>query len=154
MVPTAWIYLIEFEFWSPQVHQHLCLHSTCDLNNKTYPLTPDLHWHQYLHLCILWIHATSINRMSSSLCTCYPLYHYCTFPVYPLLELLPLPLTTYTTWPSYSLLRYLLLFFANHNLGFIGRPYYRLCLWHDVSSVWRLSVVCLWRFVLWQNGVS
>ena len=23
------------------------LHSTCHLNNKTYPLTPDLHWHQY-----------------------------------------------------------------------------------------------------------
>jgi len=31
-------------------HQHLCLHSTCHLNNKTYTLTPDLHWHQYLHL--------------------------------------------------------------------------------------------------------
>ena len=27
--------------------------STCHLNNKTYPLTPDLHWHEYLHLCIL-----------------------------------------------------------------------------------------------------
>jgi len=40
-----------------------------------------------------------------------------------------------------------------------GRPYYRSCLWHDVSSVClsvcRLSSVCrLWRFLLWQNGTS
>jgi len=40
-----------------------------------------------------------------------------------------------------------------------GRPYYRSCLWYSVSSVvclsvCRLSVVCLWRFVLWQNGAS
>jgi len=38
-------------FWSPELHQHLRLYSTCHLNNKTYP---DLHWHQYLHLCILY----------------------------------------------------------------------------------------------------
>jgi len=24
--------------------------SACHLNNKTYPLTPDSHWHEYLHL--------------------------------------------------------------------------------------------------------
>jgi len=54
VVPTSWIYFIQFKFWYPQLHQHLCLHSTCHLNNKTYPLTPDLHWHQYLHLCILY----------------------------------------------------------------------------------------------------
>jgi len=29
------------------------------------------------------------------------------------------------------------------------RPYYRSSLWYSVSSV-----VCLWRFVLWQNGAS
>jgi len=34
MVPTAWIYSIKFEFWSPQLHQHLCLHSSCHSNNK------------------------------------------------------------------------------------------------------------------------
>jgi len=45
IVPTVWIYSIQFEFWSPQQHQHLRLHSTCHLNNRTYPLTPDLHWH-------------------------------------------------------------------------------------------------------------
>ena len=57
MVPTARIYSTQFEFWSPQLHQHLHLHSTCHLNivnNKTHPLTPDLHCHQYLHLCILY----------------------------------------------------------------------------------------------------
>ena len=54
MVPTAGIYSIKFEFWYPQLHQHLWLHSTYHLNNKTYPLTPDLHCHQYLHLCVLY----------------------------------------------------------------------------------------------------
>jgi len=50
-----------FEFWSPQLHQHVNLHSTCHLNNKTYPLTPDLHWHQYLHLCDLYWLLDSCN---------------------------------------------------------------------------------------------
>ena len=46
MVPTAWINSIQFGFCSLQRHQHLHPHSTCHLNDKTYPLTPDLHWHQ------------------------------------------------------------------------------------------------------------
>ena len=41
MEPTAWIFSIQFAFWSPHLHQHLRLHSTCHLNNKTYPLTPE-----------------------------------------------------------------------------------------------------------------
>ena len=45
VVPAAWIYSIQFGFCSPLQHQHLHLHSACHLNNKTYPLTPDLHWH-------------------------------------------------------------------------------------------------------------
>jgi len=49
MVTTAWIYSIQFKFWPPQLHQHLHLHSRCHLKNKTYPPTPHLHWHQYLH---------------------------------------------------------------------------------------------------------
>jgi len=54
-------------FWPPPLHQHLHPHSACDLNSKTYPLTPDLHWHQYLHLCDVycsgcWIQATSTNK--------------------------------------------------------------------------------------------
>jgi len=36
MVPTAGIYSIQFKFWSPQLHQHFHLHSTCHLNNKSY----------------------------------------------------------------------------------------------------------------------
>jgi len=45
MVPTAWIYSIQFKFCSPQLHQHLHPHSTCHLNNKTstdsrFALTP------------------------------------------------------------------------------------------------------------------
>ena len=38
-----------FEFWPPQLHQHLHPHSARHLSNKTYPLTPTLHWHQYPH---------------------------------------------------------------------------------------------------------
>jgi len=46
------------------------------IQNKTYPLTPDLHWHPYLQLCVLYQLLDSHNlykQMSSSLCTCYPL---------------------------------------------------------------------------------
>jgi len=112
-------FFIQFEFWSPPLHQHLCLHSTCHLNNKTYPLTPDLPWHLYLQctLCILYWLLDShklYKQMSSSLCTCY--LYTTTFPVYPLLTTSTLywiitnASTTNTTWPSYSLLCYLLSF--------------------------------------------
>jgi len=54
MVPTTGIYSIQFGFWPPQLHQHLHPHSTCHLNY------PDLHWHQYLHLCDLyWLQDSS-----------------------------------------------------------------------------------------------
>jgi len=37
MVPTAWIYSIQFGFWSPQLHQHLHPHATYHLgSNATY----------------------------------------------------------------------------------------------------------------------
>jgi len=115
MVPIAWIYSIQFEFWSSQLHQHLRLHSTCHLNNKTYPLTPDLHWHQHLHLCVLYQLLDSCNlykQMSSPLCICY--LYTTTFPVYPLLTnsilywIITNASTTDTTWSSYSVLCYLL----------------------------------------------
>jgi len=78
MVPTAYIYSIRFGLCSPQLHQHIHPHSKCHLNNKTNPLTPDLHWHEYLHLCNLstnkclhhFVHATLYST---------------TFAVYPLL---------------------------------------------------------------------
>jgi len=65
------------------------LHSTCHLNNKTYLLTRDLHCHRYLHLRILYQLLDSCNlykQMTSSLCTCYPIYHCisCVPTVYPL----------------------------------------------------------------------
>jgi len=114
---TAWIYSIHIEFWPLQLHQHLHLHSTCHLNNKTYPITPDFHWHQYLHLCY-WIHATTTNK---------GLYHFghgtlyiTTFPLYPLLTTSTLywiitnTSTTDTTWPFCSLLHYLLPFSTYH----------------------------------------
>jgi len=96
MASTAWIYSTQFEFWSPQLHQHLHLLSTSHLNNKTNPLTPDLHWHQYLHLCILYQLLDSRNlykQMSSTLYTT-------TFPVYLLVHCIgllptPLPQTTH-----------------------------------------------------------
>ena len=36
MVPTAWIYSIQFKFWPPQLHQHLHPHSTYHLGSRTY----------------------------------------------------------------------------------------------------------------------
>ena len=63
MVPTAWIYSIQFEFWPPQLHQHLHPHSTYHLGSRrTYPLLPDLHWHQYPHCTDYRIWATSTNK--------------------------------------------------------------------------------------------
>ena len=50
MVPTAWIYSIQFGFWPPPLHQHLHPHSTYHLGSRIYPLPPDLHWLQYPHL--------------------------------------------------------------------------------------------------------
>jgi len=79
MVSTAWVYSIQFKFWSPQLHQHLRLYSTWHINNETYPLIPHLYWHQYLHLCILYRLLDSCNlykQRSSSLCTCYPCTHF------------------------------------------------------------------------------
>ena len=78
MVPAAWIYSTQFEFWSPQLHQHLHPHSTCHLKINTYQLTLDLHWHHCLYLCDLYWLLDSCNLykwMSWSLWTCYPLYH-------------------------------------------------------------------------------
>ena len=35
VVPTTWIYSSQFEFWPPQLHQHLHPHSTCRLAPKS-----------------------------------------------------------------------------------------------------------------------
>jgi len=47
MVPTAWIYSIQFGFWPSRLHQHLLPLSAYHLGSKTYPLTPNLHWYQW-----------------------------------------------------------------------------------------------------------
>jgi len=78
---------------------------------KTYPLTADLHWHQYLHLCNLYQLLGLHNLYKKNVFTLYmlpfiPLH----FSVYPLLTTSTLywtitkASTTDTTWPSYSLL--------------------------------------------------
>jgi len=41
--------LVSLLAWHPPLHTPY-ISST---NNRTYPLTPDLPWHQYLHLCVL-----------------------------------------------------------------------------------------------------
>ena len=56
MVPTAWIYSIQFEFWPPQLHQHLHPHST-------YHLVAELI--HYLQIC------TSTNIHTYMTCTNY-----------------------------------------------------------------------------------
>ena len=74
-----------FAFCSPQMHQHLHEHSTCHLNNKTYPLTPDLHWLQYLiYICAsrtsYWNHTTSNNKWFHHFV--HATFYTPTFPVY------------------------------------------------------------------------
>ena len=88
MVPSAGIYSIQFGFWLPQLHQHLQPHSTYHLRRRTYPLTPDLHWHQYLHstlaqpvlvtgfkqpLQIKWLHHFVHATLYTITCLEYPL---------------------------------------------------------------------------------
>ena len=103
------------EFWSPRLDQHLRLHSTCHLHNKTYPLTPDLHWPQYQHLCPPSLHQLEpcnlYKQMTSSFVqgVARPLHFLCThlWHLVHCIELLP-------TWPSYSFLHYRLPFSTNH----------------------------------------
>ena len=71
---------------TPQLHQHLRLHSTCHLNNKTYPLTPNLLWHQYdLHLCILYWLLDSRNLYKRLHHFVHATLYITTFPVYSVL---------------------------------------------------------------------
>jgi len=127
MIPTPCIYSIQFEFWSLQQYPHLCLHLTCNLNNKSYSLTPALRWHQYLHLCVLYQlldHATSTDKwlhhfyMLLFVGLHFPCTHFWQL-VHCIYWINTNTSTTDTTWPSYSFLHYLLPFSTNHNLGFI-----------------------------------
>jgi len=55
----------QFKLWPPQLHQHLQPHSTCHLNNKTYPLTPLAPVSILLQPVLVggyWIQATSTNK--------------------------------------------------------------------------------------------
>jgi len=109
MVPTTWIYSIQFEFWSPQQHQHLCLHSTCHLNNKTYPLTT-------ISTLVCPVPVTEFTQPlhTNDFITLYmllfiPLHFQCThFLQLVHYWIITNDSTTDTTWPSYSLLCYLL----------------------------------------------
>jgi len=79
-------------------------HSTSHLNNKTYPQTPDLHWHQYLHLSVLYQLLDSHNLYMLPF---IPLHFLCThfWQLVRCIELLPTPLpqiphvTSSITWP-------------------------------------------------------
>ena len=100
MVPAAWIYSIQFGFWPPELHQHLHLHLTYHLGSRTYPLTSDLHWHQYLHLYDLyWLQDSSKKLQLNDFITFYmltfiPLHFLCThlWQLVHCIELLPTPL--------------------------------------------------------------
>jgi len=67
MEPTAWIFSIQFEFWSPQLHQHLRLHSTCYLlplpanHNPLMPLFCTLSFHSLS----LLIRSSSVSAITS-----------------------------------------------------------------------------------------
>ena len=143
-IGKQWYQLPEFIPFNPNsnLHSSIRISIYTHLDNKTYP-TPDLHSHQYLHLCVLYwlLDSHSLyKQMTSSLCVHATIYT-TTFPVYPLLTTSTLywiiinATTTDTTWPSYSLLCYLLLFCTNHNqLTLDGRilGLYILC---DISHI-------------------
>ena len=129
MVPSAWIYSILFEFWPPQLHHYLHPHSTCHLNNKTYPLTPGLHWHQTTNI---YTCATRPGYCIQTISTNKWLHHFehaihytTTLLVYLFLTTSALywiianTSTTDTTWPSCSLLHQILMFSTYHNFDFI-----------------------------------
>jgi len=62
--------------------------STFQSTLNMYPVTPDLHWHQYIPLCNLYWLLDSSNLYkytTSSVCTCYP--YTSTLLVYPLYPL-------------------------------------------------------------------
>jgi len=99
MVPTTWMYFIQFEFWSPQMHQYLHLHSICHQNNKTYPLTPDLHCHEYIHVCVVY-HLLDSCNLCTHIWQLVHLYYRCHMAI---LQHSALPSAVPT----------------NHNLGFI-----------------------------------
>jgi len=64
---------MQFKFWSPQLHQHLCLHvHSTQLNNSRFALTPIS---TLLHP-VLVTGFMQYLQTSSTLCTCYPLYQY------------------------------------------------------------------------------
>jgi len=122
MVPTAWIYSIQFGFWPPQLHQHLHPRSTYHLSSSTYPLPPDL------HTCMTCtdyrIQATSTSKWPHRFVHATTLYT-TTFLVYPLVTTSTLywittnTSATYTTRPSCSLLHWLLTLSTYHNRVFI-----------------------------------
>jgi len=88
---------IHFEFWALQLHQHLHLHSTCHLNNKTYPLrfalTP-------VSTCASWTGTGFTQALHTNVfITLYtlpfiPLHFLCThfWQLVHCIELLPMPL--------------------------------------------------------------
>jgi len=63
--------------------------------NETYPLTQDLHWHQYLHLCILHQLPLQTNVfITLYMLPFFPLHFLCThfWQLVHCIELLPMPL--------------------------------------------------------------
>jgi len=52
-VPTAWIYSIQFEFWCPELHQHLCLHSALVHPVPVTGFTQPLQINHFITLCML-----------------------------------------------------------------------------------------------------
>jgi len=85
VLPNAWINSIQFEFLPPQLHQHLHLHSTCHLNNKTYPITPGTNTYTCVTCTRYRIQATSTNKW---------LHHFAHANLYTTTFLVHPPLTT------------------------------------------------------------
>jgi len=148
MEPRAWIHFIQFQFCSPQLHQHLHLHSIRHLNNKTYALSADLQWQQYLHLCILYQLLDLHNLYKKCLHhSVHATLYTTTFSVYPLPTtstrywIITNTSTTYTTWPSYSLLPYLLPFLTLVLFIFTLTPLFSMKSFHSLSVLIRSSSV-------------
>jgi len=122
MAPTAWIYSIQFKIWSPQLHQHLHLHSTCHLNNKTYPAN--------FRFAVTPI-STLVQPLQTNVFityTCYPLYLYISYVA--------------TSDSQYTVLNYYQRLYNRHHMAFLQHYLLQYTTTTTTTTILRLSVFC------------
>jgi len=151
MVPTAWIYAIQFRFWPSRLHQHLHPHSAYHLGSRTYPLPPNCTGtsiYTWTTCTDYRIRAASTNKWLHHFV--HATFYTTTFLVYPLLTTCTLywittnTSATYTTRPSCSLLQWLLTFSAYHEKPWFYSylmPLFSTLFFHSLSLLIKSSAV-------------